>query len=139
MAGYTKKHCRKQIVARERQFNMRPILPAFAGHVPSELKRIYPEAKISRMSSWGGFEDKYRSHFLDPLDPLFATIQKEFLEEQTKLFGTDHIYGADPFNEVAPPSWEPEFFSQLLEAYLSIDDACRSGCYLVTNDMVILY
>ena len=59
----------------------------------------------------GGFEDKYRSHFLDPLDPLFATIQKEFLEEQTKLFGTDHIYGADPFNEVAPPSWEPEFLA----------------------------
>lgn len=107
----TQEALQKQIVARERQFNMRPILPAFAGHVPSELKRIYPEAKISRMSSWGGFEDKYRSHFLDPLDPLFATIQKEFLEEQTKLFGTDHIYGADPFNEVAPPSWEPEFLA----------------------------
>ena len=75
----TQEALQKQIVARERQFNMRPILPAFAGHVPSELKRIYPEAKISRMSSWGGFEDKYRSHFLDPLDPLFATIQKEFL------------------------------------------------------------
>ena len=57
----TQEALQKQIVARERQFNMRPILPAFAGHVPSELKRIYPEAKISRMSSWGGFEDKYRS------------------------------------------------------------------------------
>ena len=27
------------------------------------------------------------------------------------MFGTDHIYGADPFNEVAPPSWEPEFLA----------------------------
>lgn len=107
----TQEALQKQIVARERQLNMRPILPAFAGHVPAKLKRIYPEAKISRMSSWGAFEDKYRSHFLDPLDPLFAIIQKEFLQEQTKLFGTDHIYGADPFNEVAPPSWEPEFLA----------------------------
>ena len=26
-----------------------------------------------------------------------------------KLFGTDHIYGLDPFNEVDPPSFEPEY------------------------------
>ena len=78
----TQEALQKQIVARERQFNMRPILPAFAGHVPSELKRIYPEAKISRMSSWGGFEDKYRSHLLIRLTHCLQTIQKEFLEEQ---------------------------------------------------------
>lgn len=101
----------KKIVERERQYNMRPILPAFAGHVPAELNRVYPEAKISRMSSWGGFKDEYRSHFLDPLDPLFTLIQKEFLEQQTELFGTDHIYGVDPFNEVDPPSWDPEFLA----------------------------
>lgn len=101
----------KKIVERERQYNMRPVLPAFAGHVPAELNRVYPEAKISRMSSWGGFKDEYRSHFLDPLDSLFTVIQKEFLEQQTGLFGTDHIYGADPFNEVDPPSWEPEFLA----------------------------
>ena len=103
----------KRIVARERELNMKPVLPAFAGHVPAELGEIYPEAKISRMSKWGGFEDRYRSHFLDPLDPLFARIQKEFLAEQTALFGTDHIYGADPFNEVDPPSWEPEFLARV--------------------------
>lgn len=103
----------QRIVARERELNMKPVLPAFAGHVPAELGTIYPEAKISRMSKWGGFEDRYRSHFLDPLDPLFARIQREFLAEQTALFGTDHIYGADPFNEVDPPSWEPEFLARV--------------------------
>ena len=30
----------EQIVAREREFNMRPVLPAFAGHVPAALKRV---------------------------------------------------------------------------------------------------
>ena len=34
----------KQILKRERDFNMTPVLPAFSGHVPKELKAIYPDA-----------------------------------------------------------------------------------------------
>lgn len=101
----------QRIVRRERALNMTPVLPAFAGHVPKEIKNVYPEAKITQMSSWGGFQDRYRSHFLDPLDPLFSRIQKLFLEEQRKLYGSDHIYGADPFNEIDSPSWEPEYLA----------------------------
>lgn len=98
----------QRIVSRERELGMKPVLPAFAGHVPQELKRIYPEARITRVSYWGGFADEYRCSFLDPMDPLFEVIQRAFLEEQTRLFGTDHIYGADPFNEIDAPSWDPE-------------------------------
>lgn len=29
----------KRILARERELNMTPVLPAFAGHVPAELKK----------------------------------------------------------------------------------------------------
>ncbi len=36
-----------------------------------------------------------------------------FLDEQKKLFGTDHIYGLDPFNEVDPPSFEPEYLRKI--------------------------
>lgn len=99
----------RRIVQRERELGMRPILPAFAGHVPEALKKVYPNAKISTTSSWGGFRDCYKSHFLDPKDSLFNVIQEKFLKEQTKLYGTDHIYGVDPFNEIDPPSWEPSF------------------------------
>lgn len=102
----------KQIVDRERSLGMRPVLPAFSGHVPEALGKVYPEAKISRMTKWGGFDDKYRSFFLDPMDPLFPKIQRAFIEEQTRLYGTDHIYGIDPFNEVEPPSWDPEFLAR---------------------------
>ncbi len=98
----------QQIVARERELGMKPVLPAFAGHVPQEIKKLYPDAKISRVSYWGGFADSYRCSFLDPMDPLFEKIQHEFLTEQTRLFGTDHIYGADPFNEIDAPCWDPE-------------------------------
>jgi alpha-N-acetylglucosaminidase len=97
----------KRIVARERALNMTPVLPAFAGHVPAAIKTKFPNAKITRLGGWGGFAEKYESNFLDPFDPLFKTVQQMFLKEEIKAFGTDHIYGADPFNEVTPPSWEP--------------------------------
>ena len=102
----------KNIVKRERQLGMRPVLPAFAGHVPEALKRLFPNAKISRMSPWGGFKDEYRSFFLDPMDSLYGEIQRLFLTEQTRLYGTDHVYGVDPFNEVDPPSWDPQFLAE---------------------------
>ena len=101
----------KKIVARERELNMIPVLPAFAGHVPEILKSKYPRAKITSLGEWGDFNKKYQSYFLDPFDSLFNPIQKEFLKEQTKLFGTDHVYGTDPFNEVTPPSWQPEYLA----------------------------
>ena len=103
----------KRIVKRERELGMKPVLPAFSGHVPYELKKIYPNAVISKLSSWGGFDSTYRSSFLDPMDPLFPEIQKAFLEEQTRLYGTDHIYGIDPFNEIEPPSWEPKYLARV--------------------------
>ncbi|WP_312902757.1 alpha-N-acetylglucosaminidase, partial [Chryseobacterium taichungense] len=98
----------QKILKRERELNMKPVLPAFAGHVPKILKDKFPNAKITSLGEWGDFDRKYESYFLDSFDPLFEKIQKEFLKEQTELFGTDHIYGTDPFNEVTPPSWEPK-------------------------------
>ena len=38
----------KRILEREREFDMTPVLPAFAGHVPAELKTIYPNQKSIR-------------------------------------------------------------------------------------------
>ncbi len=103
----------KKILDRERELNMRPVLPAFAGHVPGALKRIFPEANIQNLGKWAGFAEEYRCHFLNPEETLFATIQKQYIKEQARLFGTDHIYGVDPFNEVDPPSWEPEYLSKV--------------------------
>jgi len=103
----------KKILKHEREFGMTPVLPGFAGHVPAAIKNVYPKAKISLLGKWCEFDDKYRAHFLDPQDPLFLKIQKSFLEEQSKYFGTDHIYGADPFNEMEPPSWEPEYLAKV--------------------------
>lgn len=98
----------KQILKRERELGMTPILPAFAGHVPKELGDVYPSIDTTRVSYWGGFADEYRCTFLAPMDPLYSEIQKDFLTVQTEMFGTDHIYGVDPFNEIDAPSWDPQ-------------------------------
>lgn len=98
----------KKIVERERSLSMRPVMPGFAGHIPEALADRYPDLKTTTVSRWGGFPDEYRCTYLSPEDSLFAVIQKEYLTEQTRLYGTDHIYGVDPFNEVDPPTWAPD-------------------------------
>lgn len=103
----------KKILQRAREFNMKPVLPAFAGHVPKALKSKFPNAKITSLGEWGNFSEQYQSYFLDSFDPLFNQIQEAFLTEQTKEFGTNHIYGTDPFNEVTPPSWEPQYLASV--------------------------
>lgn len=123
------KKLQKQIVNRERALGMTPVLPAFSGHVPAELKKIYPNASISPMSQWGGYDEKYRSHFIEPMDPLFAQIQKSYLKKQTKLYGTDHIYGIDPFNEVDSPDWNKDFLrtvsDKIFRSIESVDSLAR--------------
>ena len=103
----------KRIVQRERALNMRPVLPAFAGHVPGALRNLFPDADIQALGGWAGFDESYRTCFLNSEDPLYSRIQRMFLEEQTRLFGTDHIYGIDPFNEVDPPSFEPDYLNKV--------------------------
>ena len=103
----------KKILKRERQLNMRPVLSAFGGHVPEQLKTIYPDAQISDIPRWSGFPSENLCHFLAPMDPLYAQIQRDYMEEQERIFGTDHIYGVDLFNEVEAPSWDPQTLADI--------------------------
>lgn len=104
----------KRILQRERMLGMKPVLPAFSGHVPAELQDVVKDSiNITPVRRWAGFDEKYHCSFLVPSDPLFARIQKDYLKEQTKMYGTDHLYGADLFNEVPPPSWEPEELAKM--------------------------
>lgn len=104
------KELQQKIVERQRELGMKPVLPAFTGHVPPAFSRLFPNAKL-KTTNWGNdFPDTY---ILDSEDPLFAEIGRKFLEEQTRLYGTDHLYSADTFNENEPPSDDPGFLSAL--------------------------
>jgi alpha-N-acetylglucosaminidase len=107
----------KNILARERELGMSPVLCAFAGHVPEALKAAQPTMKVQRIPpGWGGFSEAYGCWFLNPLDAKFKEIQIQFLKEQQKEYGTSHYYGTDPFNEIAPPSWEPSYLASVSRA-----------------------
>jgi len=102
----------QQILKQARGLGMKPILSAFAGHVPEALKTFQPRAAITRIKpGWGGLPSANACWFLKPADPLFAEIQSRFLKAQAELYGTDHLYAADPFNEIDPPSWAPDYIA----------------------------
>ncbi|GAB3909597.1 alpha-N-acetylglucosaminidase [Mucilaginibacter boryungensis] len=100
----------KKIIQRERELGMKPVLPAFTGHVPAIFKNKFPGAKLKATNWKNGFADTY---ILDSADPMFARIGKLFLQKQTALLGTDHLYSADTFNENEPPSDAPEYLEKL--------------------------
>ncbi len=99
----------KKILAQERAFGMTPILPSFTGHVPASFKTRYPNAKL-KQTHWTTFPDVY---ILDPNDPMFTKIGEAFLKEQIKIFGTDHLYTADTFNENTPPTNDSTYLNDV--------------------------
>jgi len=91
----------KKILAAERAFGMKPVLGSFTGHVPPSFKDRFPLAKVKKTNWDAGFDDVY---ILDPSDSLFEVVGRKFIEAQTRVFGTDHFYSADTFNENVPPT-----------------------------------
>lgn len=98
----------RRILERQRSLGMTPVLQGFTGHVPAAITRIYPNAELHQIR-WLEWE----TYMLSPLDPLFCEIAKLYIEEQSRLFGTDHYYAADPFIEMIPPSGDPTFLAEL--------------------------
>jgi alpha-N-acetylglucosaminidase len=100
----------KKILARERSLGMTPILPAFTGHVPPSFKTKFPQAKLNATSWNGKFPAVY---LLSPDDPMFLQIGKQFIQEQTKAYSTNHLYSADTFNENRPPSNDSVYLNNI--------------------------
>ncbi|KAF0690460.1 Aste57867_18192 [Aphanomyces stellatus] len=110
-----------KILTRMREFGMLPALPAFAGHIPEELTKLYPAAKTFRSPNWGNFPERYTNvYMLDSSDPLYRVIGQTFIEEQTRLNGgfTSSLYQADTFNEMAPASSDPAFLHAASKAVI---------------------
>ncbi|XP_072502624.1 alpha-N-acetylglucosaminidase-like isoform X2 [Notamacropus eugenii] len=115
-----------RILDRMRSFGMKPVLPAFAGHVPKAFTRVYPKANVTNLGMWSDFNCTYScSYLLAPEDPLFTVVGSLFLRELTQAFGTDHIYSADTFNEMEPPSSDPAYLAAataaVYEAMIAVD------------------
>ncbi len=105
------KALQQKILHRERALGMTPVLQGFTGHVPESLVNIFPHAKIHKTGKWSaGFDGTW---FLDPSDELFQRIGRLYIEKQTALYGTDHYYSADCFNEVDPDTNDTVFLADM--------------------------
>lgn len=102
----------RQILVRQRELGMTPVLQGFTGHVPAALAEKFPGSQLYPLR-WA---DVGHTVFLDPHDPLFRTIGTAFIEEQTRQFGTDHFYAADTFIEMPPTIDDPRFIADLARA-----------------------
>ncbi|MFE1165690.1 alpha-N-acetylglucosaminidase TIM-barrel domain-containing protein [Nocardiopsis sp. NPDC058789] len=99
----------RRVLERQRSFGMTPVLPGFTGHVPAELA-----PGRTRTRDWQGF----RTHVLDPADPLYARAAEEVAGVQARLLGTDHLYAIDPFIEMVPVDADPAFPGAVARATL---------------------
>ena len=114
-----------KILDRMRSLGMKPICPGFAGFLPPEIKRIYPNANVVQ-SEWAGFHN----WMLMADDPLFPKIGKMFIEEWEKEFGKGEYYIADSFNEMSvpfPPKGTKERYDKLAQYGKTVYEGIRSA------------
>lgn len=127
----------RHILARERSLGMTPVLQGFTGHVPRSITQVFPGAAIHQTGDWSaGFPGTW---FLDPQDSLFQRIGRRFVERQTELFGTDHLYDADPFNEINPPSNDSTFLAGMGRAIYSAMHSADTAATWVIQGWFLYY
>mmetsp|Transcript_102308 Transcript_102308/g.180245 ORF Transcript_102308/g.180245 Transcript_102308/m.180245 type:complete len:734 (-) Transcript_102308:82-2283(-) len=110
-----------KVLARMRSLGMTPVLPAFNGFLPPAFVAKYPHANVTRQTTdWGNFKDPYSHvYMLEPTDTFFKSIGQAFIEEQTKMYGTDHIYQCDTYNELIPRSGDLNYLASSSRAVFS--------------------
>ncbi len=114
-----------RILSRMRSLGMKPICPGFAGFLPPEIKRIFPEANVVQ-SEWAGFHN----WMLMADDPLFVRIGKMFIEEWENEFGKCDYYIADSFNEMSvpfPPKGSSQRYDKLAQYGRAVYEGIRSA------------
>ena len=113
--GWIKKQAdlQRQITVQLRKFGMINILPGFSGHVPKGLKRVFPDANLTRSAQWGSFGANYsEDYLLEPTDPLFSVLGKKYYEMITEEYGNDHYFNTDTYNEMDPSSKDLTFLRE---------------------------
>lgn len=94
-----------RILRRMRSLGMVPVLAGFGGHVPANIKKLYPNVSVSTLTNWSQFKPPYTgTTIINFDDPLFAEVGRRFIEETIKELGTNHVYATDLFNEMRPKS-----------------------------------
>lgn len=124
----------KQITARMVELGMTPILPAFTGFVPRAMTAHYPNASIVNGSQWTGFPPEWTNvSFLEPFDPLFAQLQRSFMQKQQQAFGNiTHVYTLDQYNENNPLSGDVSYLANVSAGtFASLQDVDPEAIWMI--------
>lgn len=105
----------KQIVNRMVELGMTPVMPSFAGFVPRDFAQVVSGANLTNSSMWNKFPLQFTNDsFLEPGDPVFASLQQSFISKQKADFGNvSSIYTLDQFNENTPASGNLTYLSSV--------------------------
>lgn len=107
-----------QMLDRMKELGMSPIIHAFAGFVPKDITRIYPDIEVRELGWGGGLPLENNAFILSPDSDLFIEIGMLYIQEWEKEFGKGEYYLADSFNEMdAPLSEDPEVALTELSGY----------------------
>lgn len=124
----------KHMIEAFRDLGIAYALPAFAGHVPKAFARIFPNATYSPIDQWNRFPPEFCCPlYIDPLDPLFKTVGKLFLNKVIEEYGEgNHIYFSDPFNEMNPKNQTVEYISQVSKTiYTTMKEVDENAIWLL--------
>lgn len=114
----------KKILTGERSLGMKPIVPGFSGFVPVDFAKYQPQVKLQSPTAWCNFAP---TTFVDIRDPMFVDIGKRFVEEYRKLYGSDHLYLCDTFNEQNPQFPAATKLADLANAGRSVYEGLRQA------------
>lgn len=120
-------HLCQQILQRERELGMEPVLPGYAGMVPADYFERQGEAHRSD-GQWNYFR---RPAFLVPTDPRFKNMARLYYEKLSQVMGRSRYYSMDLFHEGGNTAGIdlPKAFSGVFEAM----DAASPGSHWVVQ------
>ena len=94
----------REVIDYARSLGIETISPVWVGSVSPALVEAHPEARYVKIQ-WLDFAPRYS---IFPADPLFKKVGVTFIREYNALFGTSHIYCAEPYGETRPGADEQE-------------------------------
>ena len=89
----------KQILDRQRELGIEPVLPGYSGMVPSDITSKGYQA--NNQGGWCGF---VRPYILDPNTQAFQKISALYYQRLEEIMGKSNYYSMDPFHEGANTS-----------------------------------
>lgn len=116
-----------KILDRMKALGMKPICPGFAGFVPKDIERLYPQIELIE-TSW--CDGAFHNWMVSPDNELFQYIGQLFIEEWEKEFGKNDFYIVDSFNEMDipfPEKGSPERYSMIAEYGNNVYQSIKGG------------